>query len=106
VFAILIGAVASGRGVVGSILSNRVLVYLGEISFSIYMIHQVLLKVFAYSFSKDLQVTPLMYFSALLFLASASYLMIEKPAQRLLRSNKKPKEQEVATQGAQLQNVS
>lgn len=105
VFSILIGAVASGRGVVGSILSNRVLVYLGEISFSIYMIHQVLLKVFAYSLSKDLQVTPLMYFSALLFLASASYLMIEKPAQRLLRSHKKAKVQNDVKQSSNFQHV-
>ena len=69
------------------------------------MIHQVLLKVFAYSLSKDLQVTPLMYFSALLFLASASYLMIEKPAQRLLRSHKKAKVQNDVKQSSNFQHV-
>lgn len=69
------------------------------------MIHQILLKVFAYSFSKDFQVTPLMYFSALLFLASASYFMIEKPAQRLLRSKKKVTSKDGATLAPSFQHV-
>ncbi|MCU7247835.1 acyltransferase family protein [Pseudomonas koreensis] len=105
VFAILIGVVASGRGIVGSVLSNRVLVYLGEISFSSYMIHLVLLKVFAFSLAGYIQTTPLMYFSALLFLASVSYWMIEKPAQRLLRSKKKAASKDDSIPAASFQNV-
>jgi peptidoglycan/LPS O-acetylase OafA/YrhL len=102
VFAILIAVVASGRGVVGLILSNRVLVYLGEISFSIYMLHLVLMKIFAFSFVPELPVTPLMYFSALLFLASCSYFMIEKPAQRLLKSRSKSRSEGKTSTEAQL----
>ncbi|UZE14067.1 acyltransferase family protein [Pseudomonas sp. B21-053] len=102
VFAILIAVVASGRGVVGLILSNRVLVYLGEISFSIYMLHLVLMKIFAFSFVPELPVTPLMYFSALLFLASCSYFMIEKPAKRLLKSRSKSRSEGKTSTEAQL----
>ena len=46
-FAILITAVASARGLVGKILSVSPFVLLGEISFSIYMLHQILMKIFA-----------------------------------------------------------
>lgn len=106
VFAILIAIVASGRGLVGTMLSNRVLVFLGDISFSIYMIHQVLLKVFAFSFTKDMEITPLMFFAALFFLASASYIMIEKPAQKLLRSNKPAKENKAYKKEGSLLEVS
>ncbi|RYH54098.1 MAG: acyltransferase [Alcaligenaceae bacterium] len=82
-FALLIGCLASGRGYVGKALSVRPLVFLGEISFSMYMLHLILIKVFVTTLAwKD--VPPFYYFAALFFLSSASYLLVEKPAQRLL----------------------
>jgi peptidoglycan/LPS O-acetylase OafA/YrhL len=88
-FAILIAVIAAGRGIVGRILSERPLVVLGEVSFSIYMLHQILLKFFFVWLPRD-AVSPLMFFSALLFIASGSYLMIEKPAQRFLMKKRAP----------------
>jgi peptidoglycan/LPS O-acetylase OafA/YrhL len=83
VFAILIGVFASGRGVVGRALSVRPLVFLGEISFSVYMLHQLLMKSFVTTFAWP-DVPELVYFPVLLALATVSYLMVEKPGQRLL----------------------
>lgn len=83
VFAILIAAFAGGRGIVGRALSVRPLVFLGEISFSLYMLHQVLMKAFVTTF-KWPDVPEVIFFGVLLVLSSASYLLVEKPGQRLL----------------------
>lgn len=81
ILAILIIILAAGRGAVGKALSIRPLVFLGEISFSVYMIHQVLMKIMAGWMPKDF-VTATSYFGALLFLSAASYVLIEKPCQK------------------------
>jgi peptidoglycan/LPS O-acetylase OafA/YrhL len=83
VFAILIAVFASGRGLVSRALSVKPLVFLGEISFSIYMLHQILMKAFVTTFAWP-DVPEVVYFGALFALASASYLLVEKPGQRLL----------------------
>lgn len=83
VFAVLIAIFASGRGVFSRALSVRPLLFLGDISFSIYMVHQLLMKAFVTSFNWA-DVPALVFFGILLALASASYLLVEKPGQRLL----------------------
>jgi peptidoglycan/LPS O-acetylase OafA/YrhL len=85
VFAVLIAVFASGRGLLGRALSLAPLVSLGEISFSIYMLHQMLMKAFVTTFAWP-AVPEIVYFPVLLALASASYLLVEKPGQRLLLS--------------------
>ncbi|RZL68534.1 MAG: acyltransferase [Variovorax sp.] len=82
-FAVLIVVFATGGGVLSRMLTVRPMVFLGEISFSIYMLHLVLMKVFVTTLAWP-EVPEVVYFSALLALASASYLLVEKPAQRLL----------------------
>lgn len=82
-FALVIGCFASGRGLVGRALSIRPLVFLGEISFSIYMLHLILIKVFVTRLAWP-DVPEAVYFGVLLALASASYFLVEKPGQRLL----------------------
>ena len=88
-FAALIAVIASGRGAIGQLLSYRPLVFLGEISFAVYMVHQILLK-FLGGWLPAGTVTPTMFFAALLFIAAGSYLMIERPAQRFLIKKRAP----------------
>jgi peptidoglycan/LPS O-acetylase OafA/YrhL len=83
IFAILIIVFASGRGLVGKLLSTKLTIFLGEISFSIYMIHQILYKFFAGLLPKESTSTA-MYFAALIFIATGTFLIIEKPARRYL----------------------
>jgi peptidoglycan/LPS O-acetylase OafA/YrhL len=50
VFAILIATFAGGHGAVGRLLSIALFVWLGEISFAIYMVHQILFKILNWNF--------------------------------------------------------
>lgn len=45
-FLVAIVVLAHGRGLISRILSTKVLVYLGEISFSLYLCHQIILRLF------------------------------------------------------------
>lgn len=83
VFAILIAVFAGGQGFFSRALAARPLVFLGEISFSVYMVHQLLMKAFVTTFAWP-DVPEVVYFPILLALATASYLLVEKPGQRLL----------------------
>jgi peptidoglycan/LPS O-acetylase OafA/YrhL len=87
-FALVIGCLASGRGLVGQLLSMRAIVFFGEISFSIYMLHLILIKAFVTTFAWP-GVPEFVYFGALFVLATVVYLLVEKPAQRLLRGTGK-----------------
>jgi len=79
VFALLIIAVAGGRGAIGRALCWRPLVYLGEISVAVFMLHWILMKVFAnYGL---LGSGPVVYWAALLSLAALAHTWIERPAQ-------------------------
>jgi peptidoglycan/LPS O-acetylase OafA/YrhL len=89
VFAILIAVIASGRGWFGKALSRKPFIFLGHISFSIYMLHQILMKMF-FTWNQAQTVSPLAFLAALLFIASATYIMIEAPAQRLLTKRRAP----------------
>ena len=50
VFAILIVTFAGGHGGTGRLLSTALLVWLGEIRFAIYMVHQILFKLLNWNF--------------------------------------------------------
>jgi peptidoglycan/LPS O-acetylase OafA/YrhL len=77
IFTILIIAIASGRGLLGRVLSLAPLVFLGEISYSLYVWHMIVCKIF---FRQEWnQIEPIYVFALLLVLATASYLVIEKP---------------------------
>jgi peptidoglycan/LPS O-acetylase OafA/YrhL len=82
-FALLIVVMASGRGWFGKMLSTDAAVFLGKVSFCVYMLHQVLMKMF-FTWNQAQTVSTAAFFAALLFIASATYLMIESPAQRFL----------------------
>jgi len=82
-FAILIAVFASSRGILAKVLSIRPFVFLGEISFSIYMLHLILMKVYSATFQST-DFSEASYFSVLFLVATASYLLVEKPGQRLV----------------------
>jgi len=91
-FAVLIPTIADARDLLGRLLSTTILVYLGEISYSIYMMHwpvRVVLR-------NALQITDLLdkfppalvvltFVVATLIAASASYHLVELPGRAWLR---------------------
>lgn len=79
-FGILICTMANGQGMVGRFLSTNAMVFLGEISYAIYMLHQVLIKIFVnHAPSMSNELTLLLYIIALFSLCSAAFLFVEKP---------------------------
>ena len=82
VFAILIVALAQGSGAIGRLLSARLCVWLGEISFAVYMVHQVLLKIFVTRLPEWTH--DIAYFFVLIALSAAIHHLVEKPAKNWL----------------------
>ena len=86
VFAILIVAMASASGVIGKALKWRPLVWLGEVSFALYMVHQLLMK---WIYIKQLEgqigpVGPVTVFGACLIAAAILHHLVEGPARKSL----------------------
>ena len=86
VFAPLILIFAGGQGLMGQALSLRVFVWLGEISFCVYMVHQIIMKWF---FIKHLEgrieVLPLLpVIGVVLAIAALLHHLVERPCQRRL----------------------
>jgi peptidoglycan/LPS O-acetylase OafA/YrhL len=83
-FGLLIFSLASGAGIFARILSTPAFVFLGEISYSAYMTHLVLIS--AYQNHRD--VVPslpfLLFLSGLFVLCSATYFLIERPARGMV----------------------
>lgn len=88
VFALVIIVCASGRGMLGKLLSKRVFVFLGEISFSVYMVHMVMMKFFKFSLPHEYEVSPALFFTVLIVVSAGCYYLIEKPMQSLLRAKR------------------
>jgi Predicted acyltransferases len=87
-FAILIICFASGRGYLGKLLSARICVFLGEISFAVYMAHQVLMKASISWLPKESIHTPT-FLCVLLIASTALHLCIEKPCRNILLGTKR-----------------
>lgn len=86
--AFAIFSMACMNGLVAKILSNRVLVFLGEISFSIYLCHQVLLTALMGKLA-TFGSMPMQYFIfwvIVIAFSSAIYVFIEKPCKRMIVS--------------------
>ncbi|OZI23760.1 hypothetical protein CAL26_10035 [Bordetella genomosp. 9] len=86
-FAVLIGVFAMNRGYVSALLSTRVLVYLGKISFALYLVHYAIVV----AISQQPQLLSLGWWAYgaawVLSLAAAAALfhLVEEPARRALR---------------------
>lgn len=87
-YASLILIFAVGRGWLSRLLSMRVFVLLGEISFSIYMVHQILIRLYIVHGGKSLAVHPAiqysLYWLAVVVVSYLAWALVEKPARRFL----------------------
>jgi peptidoglycan/LPS O-acetylase OafA/YrhL len=89
-YAVLIFVLARGEGLLGRILAAKPFVFLGEISYSVYMVHQIL--IYSYVNHQALFAwvpTPLkfpLFLIVMLLLCSAIYLGIEHPARTFVAS--------------------
>ncbi|MCI9873353.1 MULTISPECIES: acyltransferase family protein [Pseudomonas] len=87
-FAFLIIILAQQRGLISKALQARPLVYLGEISFALYMVHQVVIRLFdMYPFlTAGLSSASAFaaYYAASLLAAAIAHGLIEKPAQKVV----------------------
>jgi peptidoglycan/LPS O-acetylase OafA/YrhL len=86
--ALLIFVLATGRGWIGALLSTRPVMLLGEVSFSIYLTHQLLLRYYQlHRAPLDAWLGPLAlpgYLLAVLVLSYAIWRLIERPARSYL----------------------
>ncbi len=81
-FAIVIVIFAAAGGWLGKILSLRPFVWLGEISFSIYMFHLILIKIFALGYPD--WSNPQTFFPALIAISALSFYLVEQPGRKWL----------------------
>jgi peptidoglycan/LPS O-acetylase OafA/YrhL len=100
--AIFIAVIAPGRGLLGRALSARWMVWLGQISFSFYMLHYIVLHAFDYYWGRQAPIG--IAVCVALAVAAASYRFIETPARRAILSRTAPRTgarlQSSAAQGA------
>jgi peptidoglycan/LPS O-acetylase OafA/YrhL len=92
-FSLLIYIIAYGRGLISKILSIKPFVFLGEISYSTYLIHQILMTLFLKDISTFAWASnSLLFLIYIVILLICSYLMwkwIEIPGRRFLLANVK-----------------
>jgi peptidoglycan/LPS O-acetylase OafA/YrhL len=80
--AILIGVLANGKGLVAMMLGSRLLRFLGEISFAIYMTHRVILDLVLKNFA-DWGIWSLpMYLGLVLAISALVWAVVERPMRR------------------------
>jgi len=89
-YAFLIFAMAQTKGSCASALSNPVLVWLGEISYSIYLVHYLLLDIylvylapFCVATNQPIWLCYASYWAALIAVCAAIYYLVESPARKL-----------------------
>ncbi|MFX6743369.1 hypothetical protein ABTH23_19945, partial [Acinetobacter baumannii] len=68
---------------IGRALNLRPLTFLGEVSFAIYMFHQVLMKIF-FTWVPIETVSTATFMAALLISCSLIHVLVERPARALL----------------------
>jgi len=88
-FAVLIVTFASGSGLLGRLLSTSPLVFLGEISYSMYMLHQVLIWGYVSNFGWTAPATQtptalVCFLSVVLISSAALHLSIERTCRNML----------------------
>lgn len=87
-FAAFVYCLAQGRPPLDYLFNNRVSIYLGEISYSIYMLHWfVVANEETFGFDRfDVAVRPWLMLGAVLVGSAVTYELVERPSRRYLRS--------------------
>lgn len=92
-FGLLIYIIAKGNGKISKILTHPSLVLLGEISFSTYLIHQILLNYYRINLHKLIifsnSISFVIFFGILLCLSYIMWVLVEIPGRRLIIGGKK-----------------
>jgi peptidoglycan/LPS O-acetylase OafA/YrhL len=86
-FALLLTWFSRSRGLISALLSSRVAVFLGEISFAVYMVHTPVQIAFMRSASAklvDWRITLAVSLAATLAASTVLHLWVEKPARELI----------------------
>jgi peptidoglycan/LPS O-acetylase OafA/YrhL len=91
-FGLLIYIFATGRGFISKIIGHRYLVFLGDISFSLYLIHELCARFIAQHlpifFSKYYStVWFLLFWGIILIFSAILYLVVEKPCRKKIISS-------------------
>jgi peptidoglycan/LPS O-acetylase OafA/YrhL len=92
VFAVAIGIFSKGGGAVGRLLSLSPFVWLGHISYSLYMVHQVLMRFFYFARADGRmeEAGPLLMIGACIASAALLHHAVERPMQSLLTGRWRP----------------
>jgi hypothetical protein len=89
-FGLLIGVLSFERGMLSRILSLRLLVLLGEISFSVYLVHQIIVRWYEAHKGMFTSVPKTMlyidYWLAVLILSFLIWRAVERPCQQWIRA--------------------
>jgi peptidoglycan/LPS O-acetylase OafA/YrhL len=87
----LIFAMAQSKGTCSNLLSNPILVWLGEISYSIYLVHYLLLDIYlvylapvCVATNQPIWLCYSVYWAALIAVCATIYYLVERPARKLL----------------------
>lgn len=84
VWCVLIYVFAHQRGMISQWLSHKLFVFLGQISFAFYMIHQLVIRYFSY-LEINTAVNAVICFSLSLALSALLYLYYEEPLRKFIR---------------------
>jgi peptidoglycan/LPS O-acetylase OafA/YrhL len=87
-FCLIVVVFAFGRGLVSTLLGSKLLEFLGEISFAIYLVHLLVIGAYRSQFKEALAVSPPADFAITvaitLLAATAIHLLIERPCRSLI----------------------
>jgi peptidoglycan/LPS O-acetylase OafA/YrhL len=93
-FALLIVVMASEAGAISRALTRSVPVLLGEISYSVYLLHQLLTRL-CWQYPAAISAVPnwaglLIFWTLLLLMAYLMWRLVERPSRRMLRGSPLP----------------